>query len=86
MDMLEWLHRNETRFESWTRTAILAGVALFLGLTVKGCTDALGNSVSVIQYDGFENRCEAAGGIVIDRGLCASAENLIELPLETINE
>jgi hypothetical protein len=68
------------------RTAILAGVAIALGLTVKGCTDALPKGVSVIQYDGFENRCEAAGGIVIDRVLCASAENLIELPLETINE
>lgn len=84
--MLEWLHRNETRLEAWMRTAILVGVALALGLTVKGCTDTLGNSFHVIQYDGFENRCEAAGGIVIDRDLCASAENLIELPLENISE
>jgi NO-binding membrane sensor protein with MHYT domain len=68
------------RFDRWIQTFILCSMLGLVAFTTKQCTDSLGSNIAVIQYDGFENACEAQGGVVYNRR-CFSADSLISVEI-----
>ena len=69
------------RFDRWIQTIIICMMLAFVAFTTKQCTNELGSSISVIQYDGFKNNCEIQGGVVHD-GKCFDSEALIAVEID----
>ena len=69
----------------WARCLCICFMLFVVAFTTKSCAGELGTGIGVTTYTGFDQKCEAAGGIR-HSGLCLSTLNLIELDLTTGEE